>query len=114
MKLIVYVLYYNPELEYNLSLAGCIILLSSTVKNLGILLDSNLLFKAYPCFQFIQSHAFMTSRLDYCNVLLNGCPTGLLKMKVQQLECLLEQLNMIIYVRFYCHYIHFRNSATYL
>ncbi len=72
-------------------------LTSSTVKNLGVVLDSNLSFENHishvtkTAFFHLRNitklqnmlsvsdaeklvHAFMTSRLDYCNALLCGCP----------------------------------------
>ncbi len=118
-------------LDHNLQLNGCNVT-SSTVKNLGVILDSNLSFEnhisnvtktaffhlrnisklrimlsvstftfMHLADAFIQSdlqlqsgytfslvcvfpvsdaeklvHAFMTSRLDYCNALLGGCPAS--------------------------------------
>ncbi len=72
---------------------------SSTVKNLGVILDSNLSFENHisnvtkTAFFHLRNisklrnmlsvsdaeklvHAFMTSRLDYCNALLGGCPAS--------------------------------------
>ncbi len=83
-------------LDYNLQLNGCTVT-SSTVKNLGVILDSNLSFENHishvtkTAFFHLRNiaklrnmlsvsdaeklvHEFMTSRLDYCNALLGGCP----------------------------------------
>ncbi|KAI5106566.1 hypothetical protein C0J45_4263, partial [Silurus meridionalis] len=81
----------------NLHLDGCSVTTCSTVKDLGVILDSNLSFKYYinqvtkTAFFHLRNisklrkmlsisdaeklvHAFMTSRIDYCNALLGGCP----------------------------------------
>ncbi len=85
-------------LDYNLQLDGCNVTYS-TVKNLGVILDSNLSFENHfsnvtkTAFFHLRNiaklrnmlsvsdaeklvHAFMTSRLDYCNALLGGCPAS--------------------------------------
>ncbi len=72
---------------------------SSTVKNLGVILDSNLSFENHishvtkTAFFHLRNiaklwnmlsvsdaekllNSFMTSRLDYCNALLGGCPAS--------------------------------------
>ncbi len=85
-------------LDYNLQLDGCTVT-SSIVKNLGVILDSNLSFENHishvtkTAFFHLRNsaklrntltvsnaeklvHAFMTSRLDCCNALLGGCPAS--------------------------------------
>ncbi len=85
-------------LDHNLQLDGCIVTFS-TVKNLGVILDSNLSFENHishvtkTAFVHLRNiaklrnmltvsdaeklfYAFMTSRLDYCNALLGGCPAS--------------------------------------
>ncbi len=84
--------------DYNLQLDRCTVS-SSTVKNLGVILDSNLSFENHishvtkTAFFHLRNiaklrnmlsvsdaeklvHAFMTSRLDYCNALLGACPAS--------------------------------------
>ncbi len=100
---------------------------SSTVKNLGVILDSNLSFEKYfPCYKtaFFHLrnisklrnmlsvsdaeklvHAFMTSRLDYCNALLGGCPASSInKLQIVQnaaARVLTRSENMTILLQFY-------------
>ncbi len=85
-------------LDHNLQLDGCTVT-SSTVKNLGVILDSNISFENHishitkTAFFHLRNmaklrnmlsvsdaeklvHAFMTSRMDYCNALLGGCPAS--------------------------------------
>ncbi|KAI5085850.1 hypothetical protein C0J45_23586, partial [Silurus meridionalis] len=81
-------------------LDGCSVTTSSAVKDLGVILDSNLPFKNHICqvtktaFFHLRNisklrnmfsiseiylvHAFKTSRTDYCNALLGGCPASLI------------------------------------
>ncbi len=84
------------KLEHGLTLDGCSFDSSSSVRNLGVLFDSNLSFDGHvsiickTAFFHLKNisklrlmlsmsnaeiliHAFMTSRLDYCNALLGGC-----------------------------------------
>ncbi len=84
------------NLEHCLTLDGCSVNSSSSVRNLGVLFDSNLSFDSHvscickTAFFHLKNiyklrpmtpksnaemliHAFMTSRLDYCNALLGGC-----------------------------------------
>ncbi len=84
--------------DQNFQLDGCTVT-SFTVKNLGVILDSNLSFEnhishvtktAFFHLRIIAKlrnmltvsvaeklvNAFMTSRLDYCNALLGGCPAS--------------------------------------
>ncbi len=85
------------KLDHCLILDGCSVNSLSSVRNLGVLFDSNLSFEKHvssickTAFSHIKNisklrpmlsmsnaetliHAFMTSRLDYCNALLSGCP----------------------------------------
>ncbi len=97
-------------LDYNLQLDGCTVT-SSTVKNLGVILDSNLSFwkiifsnvtkTAFFHLRNISKlrnmlsvsdaeklvHAFMTSRLDYCNALLGGCPASSINKLTDSTKC---------------------------
>ncbi len=95
----------NPtcnNLEHYLTLDDCSVnSSSSSVRNLGVLFDSNLSFeshvssickttffhlknisKLWPMLSTSNAemliHAFMTSRLDYCNALLGGCSARLI------------------------------------
>ncbi len=88
-------------LEHCLTLDGCSLDSSSSVRNLGVLFDSNLSFASHvssicktenfhlknisklrPMLSMSNAemliHAFMTSRLDYCNALLDGCSARLI------------------------------------
>ncbi len=114
-------------LDYNLQLDGCTVT-SSAVKNLGVILDSNLSFENHisnvtkTAFFHLRNiaklrnmlsvsdaeklvNAFMTSRLDYCNALLGGCPASSInKLQIVQmlrLESLPGQENIIILLQFY-------------
>ena len=89
------------NLEYCLTLDGCSVKSSSSVRNLGVLFDTNLSFEGHvtsickTAFFHLKNisklrhmlsmknaeqlvHAFMTSRLDYCNALLGGCSARLI------------------------------------
>ncbi len=86
----------SNNLEHCLTLNGCSVDSSSSVRILGVLFDSNLSFDSHvssickTAFCHLKNiskprpklsmsnakmliHAFMTSRLDYCNALLGGC-----------------------------------------
>ncbi len=110
------------NLEHCLTLDGCSLNSSTSVRNLGVLcFDSNLSFDSHvssicktaffhlknisklrPMLSMSNAemliHAFMTSRLDYCNALLGGCSARLINKlqmsKMQQLEFLLEPGSM--------------------
>ncbi len=95
------------NLEFCLILDGCSVNSSLSVRNLGVLFDGNLSFEKHV-FSICKSaffhlknisklrpmlsmsnaetliHAFMTSRLDYCNALLGGCSA-----------CLINKLQMV-------------------
>ncbi|KAI5086818.1 hypothetical protein C0J45_23883, partial [Silurus meridionalis] len=90
------------ELQHlNLHLDRCSVTTSSTVKDLGVILDSNLSFNNHinqvtkTAFFHLRNisklrnmlsisdaeklvHAFMTFRIDYCNALLGGCPASII------------------------------------
>ncbi len=97
----------SNNLEHCLTLDGCSVVSSSSVRNLGVLLDSNLSFDRHvssickTAFSHLKNisklrpmlsmsnaeiliNAFMTSRLDYCNALLGGCSA-----------CLINKLQMV-------------------
>ncbi len=92
---------------------------SSTVTNLGVVLDSNLSFEnnishvTKTAFFHLRNisklrnmlsvsdaeklvHAFMTSRLDYCNTLLGGCPASLINKL--QIGLVMQNLESRVYV----------------
>ncbi len=96
------------NLEHCLTLHGCSVDSSSSVKNLGMLFDSNLSFDSHVSsicktaffhlknisklrpmlsmsYAEILIHVFMTSRLDYCNALLGGCSARLIN-KLQMVQ----------------------------
>ncbi len=95
------------NLEHCLTLDGCS-LDSSSVRNIGVLFDSNLSFDSHissicktaffhlknisklrPILSMSNAemliHAFMTSRLDYCNAFLGGCSARLIN-KLQMVQ----------------------------
>ncbi len=97
----------SDNLEYCLTLDGCSLDSSSSVRKLDVLFDSNLSFDSHvssiyktaffhlknisklrPMLSMSNAemliHAFMTSRLDYCNALLGGCSA-----------CLINKLQMV-------------------
>ncbi len=90
------------KLKHCLILDGCSVNSLSSIRNLGVLFDSNLSFETHvssiikskffhlehiyklrPMLSMSNAetliHAFMTSRLDYCNAFLVGCSTHLIK-----------------------------------
>ncbi len=90
-----------------MQLDGCTVT-SSTVKNMGVILDSNLYFENHisqvtkTAFFHLKNiaklrnmvsvsdaeklvHAFMTSRLEYCNALLAGCSASSIN-KLQRVQ----------------------------
>ncbi len=98
----------SNNLEHCLTLDGCSVDSSSSVRNLGVLFDSNLSFDSHVSsicknsFFHLKNisklrpmlsmsiaemliHAFMTSRLDYCNTLLGGCSARLIN-KLQMVQ----------------------------
>ncbi len=91
----------SNNLEHCLTLDGCSLDSSSSVRNLGVLFDNNLsfdshvssickteffhlknIYKMRPLLSMSNAemliHAFMTSRLDYYNALLGGCSACLI------------------------------------
>ncbi len=95
------------NLDHCLILDGCSVNSLSSVRNLGVLFDSNLSFEKHvssicktvffhlknisklrPMLSMSNAetliHAFMTSRLDYCNALLGGC-----------FACLINKLQLV-------------------
>ncbi len=87
----------SNNLEHGLTLDGCSLDSSSSVRNLGVLFDSNLsaffhlknISKLRPMLSMSNAemliNAFMTSSLDYCNALLGGCSARLInKLKMVQ------------------------------
>ncbi len=119
----------SNNLEHCLTLDGCSLDSSSSVRNLGVLFDSNLSFDSQvssickTAFFHLKNisklrpnvstsnaemlnNAFMTSRLDYCNALLGVFFASLINYrwsKMQQLEFLLEPESMTTLVRFCQH-----------
>ncbi|KAL1281377.1 hypothetical protein QQF64_000180, partial [Cirrhinus molitorella] len=91
----------SNNLKHSIILDGCSVNSSSSVRNLGVLFDSNLSFEHHissickTAFFHLKNiaklrpmlsksnaeiliHAFMTSRIDYCNALLGGCSARLI------------------------------------
>ncbi len=86
----------SNNLEHCLTLDGCSVDSLSSVRNLGVLFDSNLSFDSHvssicitafflelkPILSMSNAemliHAFMTSKLDYCNALLGGSSARLI------------------------------------
>ncbi len=98
----------SNNLEHCLTLDGCSVNSFSSVRNLGVLFDYNLSFESHissvckTAFFHLKNisklrhmlsmsnaemliHAFMTSRLDYCNVLLGGFSAHLIN-KLQMVQ----------------------------
>ncbi len=98
----------SNNLEHCLTLDGCSVNSLSSVRNLGVLFNSNLSFDSHvssicktaffhlknisklrPMLSMSNAetliHAFMTSRLDYCNALLGGCSARLIN-KLQMVQ----------------------------
>ncbi len=98
----------SNNLEHCLTLDGCSVDSLSSVRNLGVLFDSNLSFDSHvssiyktaffhlknisklgPMLSMSNAdkliNAFMTSRLDYCNALLGGCSARLIN-KLQMVQ----------------------------
>ncbi len=89
----------SNNLEHGLTLDGCSLDSSSSARNLGVLFDNNLfeshiskteffhlknISKLRPMSEML-IHAFMTSRLDYCNALLGGFSARLIN-KLQMVQ----------------------------
>ncbi len=98
----------SNNLEHGLTLDGCSLDSSSSVRNLGVLFDSSVSFDSHvssicktaffhlkiisklrPMLSMSNTemliNAFMTSRLDYCNALLSGCSAHLIN-KLQMVQ----------------------------
>ncbi len=98
----------SNNLEHCLTLDGCSLNSSLSVRNLGVLFDGNLYFDSHVSsickiaffhLNYIYKlrlmlsmsnadmliHVFMTSRLDYCNALLGGCSARLIN-KLQMVQ----------------------------
>ena len=101
-------IFESLSLPFSVDLNGTSIHLSSSVRNLGVTLDQNLSFQQHVsrtcqiCYfelrriNFIRHYlsqdalktlvsAFVLSRIDYCNILLAGCPKQLIH-KLQKVQ----------------------------
>ncbi len=94
----------SNNLEHCLTLDGCSVDSSLSVRNLGVLFNSNLSFDSHVFVKLLfilkiylnwdlsavsnaemLIHTFMTSRLDYCNAVLGGCSARLIN-KLQMVQ----------------------------
>ncbi len=127
-------------LEHCLTLDGCSLDSSSSVRNLGVLFDSNLSFDSHvssickaaffslknisklrPMLSMSNAemfiHAFMTSRLDYYNALLGACSarlTNKLQMIQNAAARILIYYNIIYYKYYTPNNITILNNKSYL
>ncbi len=123
----------SNNLEHCLTLDGCSVDSSSSVRNLGVLFDSNLSFDSHvssicktaffhlknisklrPMLSISNAemliHAFMTSGLDYCNALLGGCSAHLInKLQMVQFKVKVKSKSALLSVLPHVPYIHTEN-----